>query len=116
MLLGVEALIFERISIRPTAKLPKFFNGLYEKSLTDSFALDSRAQLQPFGLNPQVSNPQISNPRQSEFLFSNASSIFRVLDSPPGPIKTLAPTPIQCLLAANRKQLTSMHMVLETTE
>ena len=37
MLLGAEALVFERVVINESAKLPKFLNGLFEKDHLDSF-------------------------------------------------------------------------------
>ena len=50
--LGVEALVFERFVINETAKLPKFFNGIFEKNSSDSFAAASF---------PTQSNPNASN-------------------------------------------------------
>lgn len=39
MILGVEALVFERVVVSETAKLPKFFNGLFEESPAETFAV-----------------------------------------------------------------------------
>jgi hypothetical protein len=38
MVLGVEALVFERVLVNETAKLPKFLDGAFEKDLSNSFA------------------------------------------------------------------------------
>ena len=54
MVLGAEALVFERFVIAPTAHLPKFLNGIYEKGMPDSFALDNGSQLSPFSANAQA--------------------------------------------------------------
>ena len=56
MVLGAEALIFERFVIAPTARLPKFLNGLYEKGTADSFAQSDSGQITPFSASPQLSN------------------------------------------------------------
>ncbi len=61
MLLGVEALIFERVVVSESAKLPKFLNGLFEKDHLDSFA---HAQYLPGQANPTFPNQTFSNPPQ----------------------------------------------------
>ena len=60
MLLGVEALVFERVVVSDTAKLPKFLNGLFEKASLDNLA---DARYLPGQGNPAFQNPayQTSN-------------------------------------------------------
>lgn len=67
MVLGAEALVFERIVINRSAKLPKFLNGLYEKGISDSFALSDSTQIQPF-------SAQVQPPNKSGFPFGSQSS------------------------------------------
>jgi hypothetical protein len=66
MVLGVEALVFERVLVNETAKLPKFLNGAFEKDLSDSFAIphnipgqaNSRGQSYPAFQNAAASDVQ----------------------------------------------------------
>ena len=56
MVLGAEALVFERFVISPTAHLPKFLDKVYEKGSSDSFAQSIGNQLSPFSANAQTVN------------------------------------------------------------
>ena len=67
MLLGVEALVFERFVVNQTAKLPKFLNGIFEKDLAGNFARTNNL--------PGQANPAFQNP---SFQTSNASNFQRV--------------------------------------
>jgi len=70
MVLGVEALIFERAEINESARLPKILNGLFEKDVPDSLAFGQNVPLQA---NPALQNPNPSNfqhtPYASESMF-----------------------------------------------
>lgn len=72
MLLGVEALVFERFVVNQTAKLPKFLNGIFEKDLAGNFA---RTNNLPGQADPAFRNPTFQNP---SFQTSNASNFQRV--------------------------------------
>ncbi len=63
MLLGVEALVFERVVVNESAKLPNFLNGLFEKDHMDSFANVnySRGQGNPAFQNPTFQTSDASN-------------------------------------------------------
>ena len=74
MLLGAEALIFERVDINASAKLPKFMNGLFENSQQDSF-LTAAAGQDPYLNVPQPGNPA-SNPNNSIFRQTSSQSQF----------------------------------------
>jgi|GEM_PF-1092400 len=64
MVLGVEALIFERVVVNQTAKLPKFLNGLFEKNYWDSLASVNNG---PGQANPAFQDPGILKPNTSSF-------------------------------------------------
>ena len=64
MLLGVEALVFERVVVNESAKLPNFLNGLFEKDLSDSFA---KANYSPGQGNPVFQNPSFQTANASNF-------------------------------------------------
>lgn len=64
MLLGVEALVFERVVVNESAKLPKFLNGLFEKDLSNSFAYTDYL---PGQANQTFPNPAMQNANDSNF-------------------------------------------------
>ena len=73
MLLGVEALVFERVVVNESAKLPKFLDGVFEKDSSDSFAV---ARILPGQANPalQASNtPNIQRVPYSCLLYTSPS-------------------------------------------
>ena len=76
MVLGVEALVFERFVIAPTAHLPKFLNGIYEKGMPDSFALNNGGQISPFSANAQAANGNGQNFRLPNYAQSSQGSQF----------------------------------------
>ncbi len=84
MVLGVEALVFEKIVIDGSAKLPRFFSGLYENGLADGFEtveIDRRAAIDEqrynsngfaLGTQPQGSGSQFGPSRFSGPQFSGS--------------------------------------------
>ena len=58
MVLGVEALIFERAEINESARLPKIFNGLFEKSTEWHIKGIQSAQLANFKENEFKKTPE----------------------------------------------------------
>ena len=62
--LGVEALVFERVVVNQTAKLPNFLNGLFEKNYSDSLAI---AENFPSQSTPTFQDSGIQNPNASNF-------------------------------------------------
>lgn len=64
MLLGVEALVFERVVVNESAKLPNFLNGLFEKDYLDSFAY---ANYSPEQSNLGGQNPLLPNSDRANF-------------------------------------------------
>ena len=76
MVLGAEALVFERFVIAPTARLPKFLNGVYEKGPSDSLAQLNGSQLSPFSANAQVPNGNGQDFQLSRYSQSSQTSQF----------------------------------------
>lgn len=64
MLLGVEALVFERVVVNDSAKLPAFLNGIFEKDVSDSFGLANNVR---GPANSALPNPALRTSNASNF-------------------------------------------------
>lgn len=64
MAMGVEALVFERVVLNESAKLPSFLNGVFEKDLLDSF---TQADYSPGQGTSAFQNPSFQTANAANF-------------------------------------------------